>query len=75
MPILHPQEPCRDQAAPEARIQLQERRSHEHSGGQEDSAVSGTDPKGAHRTLQWIPVGHPAPCPAGPAPAAINVGP
>lgn len=54
---------------------LQESHSCEHSGGQEDSAVSGTDPKGAHRTLSMDSCLASSPCPAGPAPAAINVGP
>lgn len=66
--ILHPKEPCRDPA-------LQERPSSEQGGGQKDSAVGGTDPKGAHRTLAMDSCQASSPCPAGPAPAATNVGP
>lgn len=48
--VLHPKEPCRDRAASGARRALQERCSPGHCGGQTNSAVGGTDPKGAHRT-------------------------
>lgn len=68
-------EPCRDQAASGARTALQERCSRGHGGGQKDSAVGGTDPKGAHRTLAMDSCRAFSPLPPGPAPAAINVGP
>lgn len=37
-----------------------------------DSAANGTCPKGAN-FWPWIPVQHPAPCPAGPAPGAVDI--
>lgn len=71
LPVLRPKEPCRDRAASGARTQR----------CRGDAALStvelsvGPTLKEHTELWQWIPVGHPAPCPAGPAPAAINVGP
>lgn len=75
--ILHPKEPCRDPAASGARTQPCRREAAVSTEGEGRRILPsmGLTLKEHTELWQWIPVGHPAPCPAGPAPAAINVGP